>query len=56
MKNHNKIYMKDKHYDALSQSIDKAFEQLKMEPNYNLKFFIISNMMDKTVDDQEENW
>ena len=55
-KNHNKIYMKDKHYDALSQSIDKAFEQLKMEPNYNLKFFIISNMMDRTADDQEENW
>ena len=48
--------MKDKHYDALSESIDEAFQQLKMEPNYNLKFFIISNMMDKTNDDQEENW
>ena len=48
--------MKEKHYYALSQSIDKAFEQMKMEPNYNLKFFIIANMMDKIADDQEENW
>ena len=48
--------MRHKVFDDLSKSIDKAFEQLKMEPNYNLKFFILSNMMEKTADDQEENW
>ena len=48
--------MKDKHYDALSESIDKAFKQLNIEPNPYLKLYILSNMMDKTSDDQEENW
>jgi len=48
--------MKHKMFEDLSRSIDKAFSQVKMKPNYHLKFFILSNMMEKTTDDQEENW